>query len=51
MTPEYNGGYSIKAVPYDIPVVGYHTGIVNTMRLWDAEIPESEEINYPTIDD
>lgn len=51
MTPEYNGGYSIKAVPYDIPVVGYHTGIVNTMRLWNAEIPESEEINYPTIDD
>ncbi|NRO86981.1 glycogen/starch/alpha-glucan phosphorylase [Lactobacillus helveticus] len=51
MTPEYNGSYSIKAVPYDIPVVGYHTGIVNTMRLWDAEIPESEEINYPTIDD
>ena len=51
MTPEYNGGYSIKAVPYDIPVVGYHTGIVNTMRLWDAEIPESEEINYTTIDD
>lgn len=51
MTPEYNGGYSIKAVPYDIPVVGYHTGIVNTMRLWDDEIPESEEINYPTIDD
>ncbi|MDN5954929.1 MAG: glycogen/starch/alpha-glucan phosphorylase [Lactobacillus sp.] len=51
MTPEYNGGYSIKAVPYDIPVVGYHTGIVNTMRLWNAEIPESEGINYPTIDD
>lgn len=51
LTPEYNGGYEIKAVPYDIPVVGYHTGIVNTMRLWDAEIPESEEIKYPTIDD
>lgn len=51
MTPEYNGGYSIKAVPYDIPVVAYHTGIVNTMRLWNAEIPESEGINYPTIDD
>ncbi|MCL2664988.1 MAG: glycogen/starch/alpha-glucan phosphorylase [Defluviitaleaceae bacterium] len=31
-------GYkSVKAVPYDYPVVGYNTGIVNTLRLWDAE--------------
>jgi starch phosphorylase len=28
---------SVKAVPYDLPVVGYGNGIVNTLRIWDAE--------------
>ena len=28
---------SVKAVPYDIPIVGYGNGIVNTLRIWDAE--------------
>ncbi|MCT4596736.1 MAG: glycogen/starch/alpha-glucan phosphorylase [Vallitalea sp.] len=28
---------SIKAVPYDIPIVGYNNNTVNTLRLWDAE--------------
>ncbi len=28
---------SVKAVPYDIPVVGYGNHIVNTLRIWDAE--------------
>lgn len=27
----------ITAVPYDIPVVGYKTDTVNTLRLWNAE--------------
>lgn len=27
----------IMAVPYDIPVVGYDTETVNTLRLWNAE--------------
>ncbi|WP_410983941.1 glycogen/starch/alpha-glucan phosphorylase [Bacillus cereus] len=27
----------IMAVPYDVPVVGYETGTVNTLRLWNAE--------------
>lgn len=27
----------VKAVPYDIPVVGYGNHIVNTLRIWDAE--------------
>ena len=25
------------AVPYDVPVVGYETSTVNTLRLWNAE--------------
>jgi starch phosphorylase len=28
---------SVMAVPYDYPVVGYDTRVVNTLRLWDAE--------------
>lgn len=27
----------IMAVPYDVPVVGYETNTVNTLRLWNAE--------------
>ena len=28
---------SVMAIPYDIPVIGYGNGIVNTLRIWDAE--------------
>ena len=28
---------SVRAVPYDLPVVGYGNNIVNTLRIWDAE--------------
>jgi starch phosphorylase len=28
---------SVRAVPYDVPVVGYGNGFINTLRLWDAE--------------
>ena len=28
---------SVKAVPFDMPIVGYGNGIVNTLRIWDAE--------------
>ncbi|MCL2499680.1 MAG: glycogen/starch/alpha-glucan phosphorylase [Defluviitaleaceae bacterium] len=28
---------SVMAIPYDYPVVGYDTKMVNTLRLWDAE--------------
>jgi len=27
----------VLAVPYDIPIVGYHNKTVNTLRLWSAE--------------
>ncbi|MCQ2538754.1 MAG: glycogen/starch/alpha-glucan phosphorylase, partial [Lachnospiraceae bacterium] len=27
----------VRAVPYDMPIVGYNNGIVNTLRIWDAE--------------
>lgn len=31
------GYQSVKAVPYDLPIVGYGNGMVNTLRIWDAE--------------
>ncbi len=31
------GYYAVNAVPYDIPVVGYGTDMVNTLRIWDSE--------------
>ncbi|MDO4285485.1 MAG: glycogen/starch/alpha-glucan phosphorylase [Eubacteriales bacterium] len=31
-------GYrAVKAVPYDLPVIGYGNGFVDTLRIWDAE--------------
>ena len=28
----------VMAVPYDVPIVGYHNKTVNTLRLWNAEV-------------
>ena len=28
---------SVRAIPYDMPIVGYNNKIVNTLRIWDAE--------------
>ena len=32
-----DGYKTVRAVPYDIPVVGYGNNVVNTLRIWDAE--------------
>lgn len=31
---------SVKAMPYDVSVVGYRNGVANTLRLWSAEPSE-----------
>ena len=31
------GYQAVKAIPYDLPIVGYGNGIVNTLRIWDAQ--------------
>ena len=32
-----DGYQSVRAVPYDLPVIGYGNNVVNTLRIWDAE--------------
>ncbi len=39
------GYQSVKAVPYDLPIVGYGNGIVNTLRIWDAEAVECFQLD------
>lgn len=29
--------FSVYAVPYDTPVIGYKSGVINTLRLWQSE--------------
>ena len=32
-----DGYQSVRAVPYDLPIVGYGNNVVNTLMIWDAE--------------
>lgn len=34
---EQKNCYTVKAVPYDMNISGYHTGAVNKLRLWSAK--------------
>ena len=34
----YENPMTVMAVPYDVPIVGYHNRTVNTLRLWNAEV-------------
>lgn len=40
----------VKAVPYDIPVIGFGNGTVNTMRLWSAEVRDDLRVNYSNLE-
>ncbi len=42
----FQEGYqSVKAIPFDMPIVGYGNGIVNTLRIWDAEPVECFQLD------
>lgn len=49
LIPIHENPTVVRAIPYDTGMVGYQNGTVNTLRLWDAEIPLEEEINYRSI--
>ena len=40
---------SVKAVPYDTPIIGYGTKNINTLRLWQGE--PIEEFNFELFND
>ena len=33
----HEGYQAVKAVPFDMPILGYNNKIVNTLRIWDSE--------------
>ncbi len=34
---QLDGYRTVRAIPYDLPIVGYGNNVVNTLRIWDAE--------------
>ncbi|MGC6767505.1 glycogen/starch/alpha-glucan phosphorylase [Enterococcus sp. LJL51] len=51
LKPVYENQQVLRAVPYDTGMVGYQNDMVNTLRLWSAEIPEFEESKYLSIEE
>ena len=41
--------HTVLAVPYDVPVVGYGTNNINTLRLWQCEA--EEELDFSAFND
>ncbi|CUH94559.1 Glycogen phosphorylase [Propionispora sp. 2/2-37] len=39
----------VKAVPYDIPLIGYENSTVNTLRLWSAEVQDTSGLSYSSL--
>jgi len=39
------GYQSVRAIPCDLPVVGYGNNVINTLRIWDAEAMNSFRLN------
>ena len=42
---------SVRAVPYDVPIVGYHNDTINTLRLWRAEYSRDDVYRELSIGD
>ena len=42
------GYQAVKAIPYDMPIVGYENNVVNTLRIWDAAA--IEEFGFDSFD-
>ncbi|MFM1514679.1 glycogen/starch/alpha-glucan phosphorylase [Helcococcus ovis] len=43
--------FKVKAVPYDVPVVGYKNGVVNTLRLWQSEAIKNDGFDFQDFND
>jgi starch phosphorylase len=49
LKPVYENAKTLHAVPYDVPQIGFQNGTINNLRLWDIEIPEEYELEFPTV--
>ena len=45
MIYEHKGYNTVEATPYDMPIVGYDTTMVNMLRLWSARSPKRIDMN------
>ncbi|WP_019773663.1 glycogen/starch/alpha-glucan phosphorylase, partial [Streptococcus sobrinus] len=50
LVPTYQNSQVLRAVPYDVPQIGFQNDVVNNLRLWDVEIPEDQETLYPSLE-
>lgn len=41
----YENSHTVLAMPYDVPLVGYDSKIVNKLRLWSAKSPDHMNMN------
>ena len=51
IVPTYKNAQVLRAVPYDVPQIGFQNDVINNLRLWDVEIPEEYELDYRTLED
>ena len=38
--------YSVAAIPYDVPIIGYDSPLVNTLRLWSARSSKDIDMGW-----
>ncbi len=50
LAPIHTNYQEVLAVPYDTALVGYENKTVNTLRLWNAEVPPYSEENQGELD-
>lgn len=43
--------FSVRAVPYDVPIVGFNNGVVNTLRLWQSEAIDNGGFSFADFND
>lgn len=43
---QWDADEQVHAIPYDVPIPGYHNNVVNTLRLWSARASEEFLSDY-----